>query len=267
MNRKSKTITVIGSLACVALIVAMTGCGSDEPETAPIAFQPPPPPPPAGPTVTLISTLMNQMGIDERIEMQENQAPDTDEGRRAVLEFFDAFARGDNQVVASLLSAADRLELDALVESGDWDSTTAQITRIQIQAGYNPNESSDACTVAMIFVGDSFQPQLWHFSSDYDDSMIFNAGATPPGIMERLTGTDWIAAWFAILDEELAIANMPDIDLVIAQTVYDNSGGGLPSSSGGGISPGGPGPLGPSGPGPGRRKKPPGKRAPPGPGG
>ncbi len=277
MNRKRNTIVAIGNLACIAVIAAITGCGSDEPEAAPVAYTPPPPPPPPVSTVTPIRTLMSEMGIDERIELEEEWAPDNDEGRRAVLSFFDAFARGDKQVVASMLSTADRLELDALVESGDWASTTSEITRIQIQAGYNPNDpktanyAGDACTVAMIFVGTAYQPQLWHFSNDYDEEMVFNAGATPPGIMDRLTGTDWIAAWFAILADELALADVPDIELVIAQKVYDAGGDGGRSSSGGGsgAQPGGP-PLGPSAPGggtPHRRPKKPSKRPPPGPGG
>ena len=266
-------IIAVGNLACVAVIVAMTGCGSEEPETAPVVYTPPPPPPPAAPTVTPVQTLMSQLGIDERIEMEEEWAPDNDEGRIAVLEFFDAFARGDNTVVASMLSMADRMELDALVESGKWSSITAQISRIQIQAGYNPNDpktaksKGDACTVAMIFVGTSFQPQLWHFSSDdYDEGMVFGAGATPPGIMDRLTGTDWIAAWFGILDEEWALADVPDEELFIAQKNYDTGDDGESSGSGPDARPDNP--MSPGGaPGLGRRKRPGGKRKPPGPGG
>ena len=267
MNRKRNTIVAVGNLACVAVIVAMTGCGSDEPETAPVLFRPPPPPPAPVATVTPIQTLMSRLGIDERVVMEEQWAPDNDEGRIAVLTFFDAFARGDDIVVASMLSTADRIELDALVESGDWASTTSEISRIQIQAGYNPKDSDDACTVAMIFVGTSFQPQLWHFSSDYEDSMVFDAEATPPGILNKLTGTDWIAAWFGILAEEAALAEVPDEELIIAQKNLDD--GGVSQSGrrrGPGAGPGAPGPLSPGPGGPGRRPKPK-KRAPPGPGG
>lgn len=266
MNRKRNIIVAVGNLACVAVIVAMTGCGSEEPEPVVRQYTPPPPPPPAAPTVTPVRTLMSQLGIDERIEMEEEWAPDNDEGRIAVLTFFDAFARGDNLVVASMLSTADRFELDALVESGDWSNTTSEITRIQIQAGYKPDDPGYACTVAMIFVGSSFQPQLWHFRSVYEDEMVFKAEATPPGIMAKLTGTDWIAAWFGILDEEWALADVPDEELIIAQKNYDTGEDG--QSSGGGPDAKPNNPMSPGAPGgtPHRRPKKP-KRAPPGPGG
>ena len=42
MNRKRNTIVAVGNLACVAVIVAMTGCGSDEPEAVVATYKPPP---------------------------------------------------------------------------------------------------------------------------------------------------------------------------------------------------------------------------------
>jgi len=70
MNRKRNTIMAVGNFACIAVIVTMTGCGSEEPEAAPVAYTPPPPPPPAVPTVTPVQTLMSRLGIDERIELE-----------------------------------------------------------------------------------------------------------------------------------------------------------------------------------------------------
>ena len=264
-NNKGIGAAVVG-VACVVVVAAVTGCGSDEPEpTAIVArvYAPPPPPPPK---LTPISELMIQLGIDERVRLPEDKAPDNDEARRAVLEFFDAFARGDDQVVASMVSTADRLELEALVDSGAWAETTNQITRIDVQTGTNPDDPGDTCALAVIFVGSSFQPQLWHYAIDMDGAR-FDAAPTPPGIMDRLSGVDWIAAWFAVLAEEEALANKPDEDYRAPQKIYatGSSGGGVPE--GPGARPGGPSnPMGPGGgPGmPGRRKRPP-KRKPPGP--
>ena len=259
-------------VACVVVVAAVTGCGSDEPEPAAIVARVHTPPPPPPPKLTPISELMIQLGIDERVRLPEDKAPDNDEARRAVLEFFDAFARGDDQVVASMVSTADRLELEALVDSGAWDETTNQITRIEVQTGTNPDDPGDAnnpgdtCALAVVFVGSSFQPQLWHYAIDMDGAR-FDAAPTPPGIMDRLSGVDWIAAWFAVLAEEEALANKPDEDYRAPQKIYATGVGGVGSSQGPGIEPEGPGnPLSPGGPGgpPGRRKRPP-KRKPPGP--
>ena len=266
-NRNSKGIAAaVAGVACVVVVAAVTGCGSDEPEPAAIVarnYTPPPPPPLQ---LTPISVLMAQLGIDERVRLPEDKAPDNDEARRAVLEFFDAFARGDDQVVASMVSTADRLELEALVDSRAWDETTNQITRIDVQTGSDPQDVEYTCALAIIYVDGSFQPQLWHYSVDDMEGARFDAAPTPPGIMDRLSGVDWIAAWFAVLAEEDALANKPDEDYRAPQKIYatGSSGGGVPE--GPGAQPGTPpNPMSPGGPGqPGRRKRPP-KRKPPGP--
>ncbi len=265
-SRNSKGIgAAVAGFACIVVVAGLPGCGSDEPEpTAVVArnYTPPPPPPPK---LTPISELMAQLGIDERVRLPEDKAPDNDPARRAVLEFFDAFARGDDQAVASMISTADRLELEALVDSGTWDETTAQITRIDVQTGSDPQDPSDTCALAVLFVSDSFQPQLWHYGIDMDGPR-FDAAPTPPGIMDRLSGVDWIAAWFEVLREEIALADKPDEVYRAPQKIYATGVGGVGSSQGPGIQPDGPGnPLSPGGPGmPGRRKRPP-KRKPPGP--
>ena len=245
------------------IVVGLTGCGGDEPEPAAAItrnYAPPPPPPPK---LTPISELMAQLGIDERVRLPEDKAPDNDQARRAVLEFFDAIARGDDQALASMVSTTDRLELEAMVDSGVWRETTANISRLDVQTGSNPNDAPDTCALAVIYVGSSFQPQLWHYGIDMEGAR-FDAAPTPPGILDRLSGTDWIAAWFDVLDQEMALANKPDDDYRVAQTVYatGTEGGG----QGGGVRPTGPSnPMSPGGPGlPGRRPKPP-KRKPPGP--
>ena len=264
-SRNSKGIgAAVAGVACVVVVAAVTGCGSDEPEPTAIVARVYAPPPPAPPTLTPISELMIQLGIDERVRLPEDKAPDNDEARRAVLEFFDAFARGDDQVVASMVSTADRLELEALVDSGAWDETTNQITRIDVQTGSDPEDASYTCALAVLYVGSSHQPQLWHYSIEFEGAR-FDAAPTPPGILDRLSGVDWIAAWFAVLAEEEALANKPDEDYRAPQKIYatgSSGGGGVPERPG--VQPGGPGPLSPGGPGPGRRKRPP-RRKPPGP--
>ncbi len=224
------------------------------------------PPPPA---VTSVAQLMTELGIERRVSLPEDLAPMTNPERKAVLEFFDSFARGDSTALRSMITKLDRPELDELVQSGAWSETTARIDQIDVETGTSPDDGL-ACALAVFYVGSSFQPQLWYYTLE-ENGAVFEAVAAPPNMIDRLYGDDRIAQWFAILAEELALADKPDEEfIVVQQDLSDDSN--RPQSRGGPAVnpgappslPGSPGKPGPSGPG--RRKKGP-KRAPPGPGG
>ena len=56
--------------------------------------------------------------------------------------------------------------------------------------------------------------------------------------MDRLYGSDWIAAWFEILDEEMALAEKPDEEFVVPQQVVgDDSDRGSSSYRGPSVNP------------------------------
>jgi hypothetical protein len=213
MNRNTHRFVKYGlSIVSVALVgVAMTGCSGEE--EAPVAIAPPRPPapaPPPPPRVTPIAELMAALNIDPRVNLPEDKAPDNDLDRKAVLVFFDAFARGDSKAVKTMLPLTDQLELAALVDSGAWNETVSKIQAVDIQTG--SNSLGQKCALAVIEVGDGavtgFQPQLWYFTAEAQSS-LFEAAPTPPGIIDRLTG-DWIAAWHQILADELALAELPE---------------------------------------------------------
>ncbi len=252
----------LGPAAVVGLLVVgvlgITGCGGSTPPPAPVARKPAPPPPPPKPTVTPISQLMAELGIDERVRLSEADAPETDEKRRAVLEFFDSFARGDAQVLGSMLASIDRMELDDFVESGGWETTTGDISRVDVRTGEHAGES---CALAVFWVGAGFQPQLWRYTTGIDEP-TFDAVATPPDIMSKLSGDDWIEAWFKLLDEELALADKLEEEFIVQKKDLSDPG----FDSGVSMSPGGPPNRQPGSPGPGKRPKPKGPpRRPPGP--
>ncbi len=258
INRRSPLAVGAATLAGAALVVA-AGCGGSPPPPPPVAVrEKAPPPPPPKPKVTPIAELMTQLGIDSRVSLPEDKAPPTDVQRKAVLSFFDAFARGDDKAGRTMLSKLDQTELDALVESGSWKRTTEQISRIDVQTGNGPGGT---VALAVFTVDLEFQPQLWYYETT-EDGPVFDAVASPPDIMERLSGTDHIAAWFAIIAEELAMADEPDQTATVKQRDVSESES---SDSGPNMSPGGP--DGPRGPGtPGKRPKPKGPpRRPPGP--
>lgn len=264
--RFTRIATLAGCTACVGVIAGIVGC-SEEAAPAPVVRTvAPPPAPPPRPAVTPIADLMQLLGIDERVRLAEADAPATDIERKAVLEFFDAFARQDAKVLETRLALAEQYEIRNLVASGAWEEVTANIDRIVIETGHDP--SGQPVSLAVFWVGDEFQPQMWFYRTDGLDP-IFNAAATPPDVMNRLHGSDLIAEWFRILEEEWALADAPDEEFRVDQVVLVDDSADRSSGAGpGGV---GPNPMSPGGGGPnmpGRREKPKGPpRAPPGPGG
>jgi hypothetical protein len=247
------------------LAIGLAGC-EEEPAAqvvvAPPAAPPPPPPPPK-PTVTPIADLMAQLSIDQRVVLPEDKAPDNDTDRIAVLTFFDAFARGDDETLGSMMSMLDRVELEALVTSGILESTASAITEIRLETG--PSPYGQNCALAVFEVESDYQPQLWYYTAA-PDSSSFDAAPAPPRIIDQLYGDDWITQWHTLLEDEIALANELDAELEPEQVYLKNSRGSGGASAGGG-SPNAPGfaPANPSGNPNGPHRRPPGKkRKPPG---
>ena len=258
-------LSVLGAAALLTGLV-LAGCGSaSDPAAVQVAVPAPaPPPPPPRPALTPVEQLMAEMGIDRRVRLPEEMAPPTDIERRAVLAFFDTFARGDSKSLGSMLGKLDRDELNELVASGDWAQTTRKITKIEVRTGKSPSEGSP-CALAIFHVdGGDFQPQLWYYRAD-EQSAEFEAVATPPDVMDRLHGTDWITAWFALLEEDLALADEPDEEIIIPQRDVSDPNRPSAEPSAPGYSPSSPGdpsrPSSPGGPG-GRRPHGPKRPAP-----
>jgi len=322
------------SIGCAAMSLSLAGCRG-EVEEEPVVQQTytPPPPVDTAPKVTSVRDLMEELRIDDRIYMADSDAPATDEERRAVLEFFDAFARGDSRTLGRMLTSIDRRELEALVESGQWHQTTGDITSIEIQTGpasgsmlggsgedmaellamlnasdrqlkanlqsgklrdmltefmgerelqaldmalemsddeqlrqiLDPmrqavasmeSSSSDVayavgdeqCALALFEVNGEFQVALWYYSST-GNGFRFEAAPTPPNMVNRLSGTNWIAAWHDIIAQELVMANQPDEQIAPPQRRVDDQEQNAPPTPGG--APTGPaGPRQPTGPPP-----------------
>lgn len=247
MTRPNRLILTLSALTTAA---ALAACGEEPP---PVVTAPPPPPKPTAPPpppVTPIAELMEKHDIDQRVNLPEENAPKTDIERIAVLKFYDAFARGNAEALKEMLSTADQAELNRIVESGAFKSSTEAITRIDVRCG---NQDTDRCALAVFHVGDNFEPQLWNYSAG-SSSSEFESVASPPDIMNQLSGEDHIGAWYAIVKAELAKADEPDVQLTLTQK--DVGAAQTASAESGGD--GGPtGPVGPSSPG-----GAPGKRAP-----
>lgn len=218
-NRVSAT-TGCGLLLSAYLtgMLLLGGCKAEEEEPV-VVNTPRPAPVAAPPPVATVAVLHDELRIDQRIYLAEEFAPSSTEARRAVLEFFDAIARGNDRALASKLSALDRSELEEMVQSGQWKRATEDITRIEIQTGLSP--LGDECALAIIESGMDYQPQLWYFKQVDEGTYVFDAAASPPEMMNRLSGSDWIAAWHDVLREEEAIANQGDVAVNIPQRNLD----------------------------------------------
>lgn len=231
----------IRNASLAALALTLVGCQGEDPKAKTVEA-PPPPPAPKKPAVESIESLMAQLNIDPRVVLPEDKAPPTTAERKAVLELFDGFVRGDSQVVSSYISYSDRPLLQELVSSGQWKESTDKISQVRIESGITP--LGEPCVLAIIQSGMKFQPQMWQYSAGTDMPYMFDSFYAPPDMMNKLSGTDWISAWYKIVEDELKLAEMPDEDLAPAQRVLDettSSGGSVPS-----------GPVGQPGRGPAR---------------
>lgn len=222
---RRKTIFLAGSAFAIAAALPMLMVGCSEPPPPPVVKTqkaPPPPPPPPKPQLTSIADLMVKYNIDERVVLPEDRAPSTDEERIALLQFFDAFVRGDIETTRTMLGYADQQQLASLVDSGGWDAATGDaITRVELQSGHSP-QGIDAVLALYEDNDFNFQAQLWYYNAE-EDAYTFEAVSSPPDIVNRLYGNDWIAAWHDILAQELALANQPDELVAMKQVNMDES--------------------------------------------
>ncbi|MBQ72050.1 MAG: hypothetical protein CMJ67_04000 [Planctomycetaceae bacterium] len=244
--------TAVRGLACstiICVMVGLGGCGSEE-EPAPVVKKKPKPAPvvqlPPEPTVTPVADLMAEFQIDPRISLPEDQAPDNDADRIAVLRFFDGFAKGDAGQLSGLLSGPDAALLQRMDESGSFQEATQGIMAINVQTG---SASLGNCALALIMVDGEFEAQLWTYEVDGDpaaDGARFDSVPASPDIVEHLSGDDWIAAWIAVMEGEWARATEPDEVIEIASTDLSDEEDSAGSS--------GNAPMGPGGGAPGRKR-------------
>lgn len=244
-----------GAIICV--MIGLGGCGEEEVVQVapkPRKTTPPPPPPPPEPTVTPVADLMARYQIDPRVSLPEDQAPDNDPDRIAVLRFFDGFAKGDAGQLDGLLSGPDAALLQRMEESGGFQEATQGIMAINVQTGrhsINGGGSDSNCALALIMVDGEFEAQLWTFEVDGDpaaNGARFDSVPASPDIVDHLSGDDWIAAWIEVMEGEWARALEPDEVVEIASTDLSDE---EEDSAG---SPGGNAPIGPGGGAPGRKR-------------
>jgi len=246
MRRKSDPSPMLRSAvwgACGAAILLLGACGDEEVQQAAPVVQapPPPPPPPPEPTVEDIASLMKSLSIDERVSLPEDLAPKTTEERKAVLLFWNAFAKGDEAAAGGMMSERDAKVLKKLTEGGGWAKSTVGIKSIEVQC---KNDSNGFATFALITSELPDRALLWD-ASEEDGKILFTSFPGPPDILDHLSGTDSIAAWKKYVNDMFEkYANLPDEEVEIPQSKTEESEESSDGGSGGGNTPTPPGGTG-----------------------
>jgi len=246
--------------ASAALLAPVAGCGGEEEQSVVAAPPPapPPPPPPEAPKVTPIAELMKELGISPKVRMQEDHAPDTDPERIAVLKFFDAFAKGTPDTIASALSPIDRATLEASARSGALKRDCDAISRVDLFASSSASDlgsagadkgpsawpegapTSKCGTVLAVYrAGGRTQAQLWVFEAEGEGKKVtrqaFHGIYQPPEIMSKVSGNSLRTSWMQVVRKELALAAQPDETLrPVARVEAQEAPEAAPASKGSG---------------------------------
>jgi hypothetical protein len=232
--------SVILAMCCVVAL-PMLGCEDPPPpEPENVTARPVDPgPPPA----TSIEDLMAQYDIDERIWMDERQAPRSDEERIGLLTFFDGFATGRADRLRPFFGPIELEELATLEASGELAQLAADIEGIEIWMGVT-NEGSKA-VLGLYEFADRVEGQMWEIvqSPRAGGGYLLVAAYAPPGLSESL-GRDAFDDWYAAVQAEQAKLNLADLGLEAARGRAAGTGSGDPNAGPEGDSGGGP-----SGPG------------------
>lgn len=213
----------------------LVGCGEEPVVVAPVVKAAPVKAPEPEPVkVATIKELMAKYDIDQRVDLPENRAPETEVERVAVLKFFDAFARGNADALKPMLSSPDQFLLDGLVTSGGFaKSTGAAIEIIDVHCA---RQDGNTCVMAVFHIGEGLEPQLWSYNAT-GSAPEFDSVATPPNILSKLSGDNQIASWYEVLKLELAKADEPDEQPEMPKEDFTKTDEASASSDGGGSAP------------------------------
>ncbi len=138
----------------LSIVLVLTGwlgaCKKKEPPPPP----PPPPPPkaPPPPQPLDVATLLQTMKVDPRVEFAQSQAPVNESLAKAAINLADAFARGDDEALRSMLDKRQQSILDSLIATEQWYEATEPIEAVRIvsiDAGSRLNPDPTTTTIGI----------------------------------------------------------------------------------------------------------------------
>ena len=227
------------------VLVSMIGCSD-----------PPPPPPKKAkktpvvqgpPPAMSIDDLIADNGIDDRVWMDELQAPPTNAQRLGLLQFFDGFLTGRADLLKPFFGPIEREELAKLEASGDLAQLAADIEGVEIRLGVT-NEGRPA-VLGLYEFADRVEGQMWEIADGPGPAgmgsgqYILVAAYAPPGLSDWL-GRDAFIDWYTAVQAEQAMLNKADLGMEAARAKASDASENpaeAPSGSSGGGGPGGPG--------------------------
>lgn len=232
---------ILNVVVISSMVIGLASCSGDSAPEEPQQQVRQTPKPSPRPKVKTVAQLQKELDVDERIYLDEKQAPRKAESRQAVLKFFNAFLNVDRPILQNMLSFSEQLEVDAMIEAGLSDMMD-KVTFLELKTGTSPEGKE--CALAIYEIGMDYQVQVWYFENK-SGPFTFTAAETPPNLVNRLSG-DWLASYFALKEKQTELANQPD-----SETSYALAG--ETTSSSGSLDTNQPkapsGPLGPGGPG------------------
>ncbi len=122
MNRNALHIALIAALTVSATLAS--GCKKKEPE---VTITAPRPSAPAAPRWSL-----SDIDMDARVQFPDRSKPTSQDLAQAVADFASALVQGDDDAFEELLSPDGQVVLDALRESGAWETSTAGLRAVRI---------------------------------------------------------------------------------------------------------------------------------------
>lgn len=142
------TLPVLTGAMMLMSVAPITGCEEKKPPAPP----PEPPPPPPIPPAVNTDVLMQSAKPDSRVQFPRSETLRDESLARVIIQFADAFAKGDAVRVGEMLSEGDRSLLAQLESTGAWDESTARIEAVRVVTVLQtPGDVAEAMSALVVF--------------------------------------------------------------------------------------------------------------------
>lgn len=243
-NTRGVHLTIGSAVLALAPILLIGGCGEDpktelvssEKETTVDTT-------PKKASVTKVKDLMLEYGIDPRIVLEENDAPDTNPERIAILTFFHNMITADKTKFPLMLSSQDRMEFSGLQETGIFEEAVMDISKVKLQGGSSPDYQPAVVAIMFMQSTNDLPAQLWTYQVDVNGgTSTFTSAPTPLEFIDKYGADGQVDTWYRLLGEEDALAmaldealEIPKINASVELETPASGSGGGPSSPGRGV--------------------------------